>query len=265
MGNISYKPLIEDMTWSYSRIGSYDDCPYRFFLKYIKKFSDSDKFYASYGSFMHKLLERFYKGEINKAEMLTIFLSEFKSEVKGIRPVGTIVENYIKQGCEYLKSFSPLPYKLIEVEKEVRFKIGDYNFVGFIDYLGEEDGKIYIVDNKSRASKPRSKRSKPTVNDKELDLMLRQLYLYAAAVKQEYGVFPEALCFNCFRNGVFIKEEFDIQKYEETIKWAIERIEEIKETDEFEPNPDFFSCFWICGVNDKCKYDIQSREEKNRR
>lgn len=50
MGEVSYLPLIEDMVWSYSRIESFNDCPYRFFLKYISKCKETDKFYASYST-----------------------------------------------------------------------------------------------------------------------------------------------------------------------------------------------------------------------
>ena len=35
MGDICYAPLIDDMTWSYSRVKSFEDCPYKWFLKYI--------------------------------------------------------------------------------------------------------------------------------------------------------------------------------------------------------------------------------------
>lgn len=265
MGNISYKPLIDDMTWSYSRIETFNDCPYRFFLRYIKRYTDDDRFYANYGSFIHKILERYYNGELTKKDMLTTFLIDFKKEVKGMRPKESTVQKYISAGCDYLKSFSPFPFKMIAVEKKVEFKIGDYNFVGYIDYLGyDEDGSICIVDNKSRDLKPRSNREKPTLKDMELDKMLRQLYLYSVAIEQEYGVLPKLLCFNCFKSGVFIKEQFDMQKYEEAKQWAIESIEKISNAEDFEPNQDFFSCFYICGVSDHCSYDIETREERRR-
>ena len=69
MGDVSYRPLIEDMTWSFSRIECFNDCPYRWFLRYIKKYPETPQFYSSYGSFMHKLIEQYYKGEITKDEM----------------------------------------------------------------------------------------------------------------------------------------------------------------------------------------------------
>lgn len=265
MGEVSYLPLIEDMVWSYSRIESFNDCPYRFFLKYISKCKDADKFYASYGSFMHKLIENYYRGILSKDEMLTEFLTGFSKNVKGTRPQESTVQKYIRCGVEYLKGFQPFKYPMVEVEKRVEFEIEGLKFVGYIDYLGEENGEYYIIDNKSRDLKPRSNRDKPTVKDKELDSMLKQLYIYSVAVKQEYGKFPKALCFNCFKSGVFIEEPFREEAYNEAISWVKRSVADIKSTDDFYPNREFFSCFYICGVSDDCVYDQMAREERRRK
>lgn len=265
MGEVSYLPLIEDMVWSYSRIESFNDCPYRFFLKYISKCKDGDKFYASYGSFMHRLIENYYRGILSKDEMLTEFLTGFSKNVKGTRPQESTVQKYIKCGVEYLKGFQPFQYSMVDVEKRVEFEIDGLKFIGYIDYLGEENGEYYIIDNKSRDLKPRSNREKPTVKDRELDSMLRQLYIYSAAVKQEYGKFPKALCFNCFKSGVFIEEPFREEAYNEAIEWVKQSVEDIKSTDDFYPNREFFSCYYICGVSDDCVYDQIAREERRRK
>ena len=254
MSDMIYRPLIEDMTWSYSRIKCFEDCPYRFYLKYISGCKEVPQFYASYGSFMHKLIEEFYRGKLTKEEMLTKFLFHFQTEVKGERPKESTVSKYIQCGVEYLRGFSPFPYTMIDVEKKVEFEIEGKKFIGFIDYLGEKDGEYYIVDNKSRELKPRSKRAKPTVKDQELDEMLKQLYLYAAAVKQEYGKFPKALCFNCFKNGVFIEEPFSEKVFSETIEWFLKTIDNIADENDFLPYLDYFSCKNICGVKDECCY-----------
>lgn len=265
MGDVSYLPSIEDMVWSYSRIESFEDCQYRFFLKYISRCKGVEKFYASYGSWMHKLIERFYRGELSKDEMLTEFLTGFSENVKGIRPQESTVLKYIQCGVEYLKGFQPFKYSMVGVEKRVDFDIDGLRFIGYIDYLGQDDdGNLVIIDNKSRDMKPRSKRAKPTVKDKELDSMLRQLYIYSAAIKQEFGKFPKLLCFNCFRTGVFIEEPFRKEAYDEAIEWAKRQIEEIKTTEDFYPNRDFFSCYYICGVSDDCIYDQMAREERRR-
>lgn len=254
MGNISYRPLIENMTWSYSRIECFNICPYRWFLKYIKGYREEPQFYSSYGSFMHKLIEKFYLGELTKDEMQIKFLNDFTKEVEGIRPSEGIVTKYIQAGNEYLRYFKPFPFNILSVEKKVEFEIEGIPFAGVIDCLGEKDGELYIIDHKSRDLKLRSNRKKPTRNDNELDKMLRQLYVYSAAIKQEYGRFPKFLCFNCFKTGIFIKEPFSEDAYSEAIKWAKENVEAIKNAEDFPPSKEFFKCSYICGVNKECCY-----------
>lgn len=254
MSEMIFRPLIEDMTWSYSRIKSFQDCPYRFFLKYISNCKEAPQFYASYGSFMHKLIEEYYKGVLSKDEMLTKFLCEFQDNVKGTRPKGSIVEKYIKCGVDYLSSFSPFPYNMIDVEKKIEFEIQGKRVLGFIDYLGEKDGELYIVDNKSRDLKPRSTNGKITAKDKELNDMLKQLYLYSVGIKNEYGKFPKALCFNCFKSNTFIEEPFDKNVYDDTIQWFVNSVEEIASEEEFLPYIDYFGCSFICGVKEDCVY-----------
>ena len=254
MKNSIYRMIADGFVWSYSRIECFCDCPYRFFLKYFAGVKEKPLFYSSYGSFIHKLIEQYYKGALTKDEMVTRFLMDFSKEVRGTRPQESTVTKYIQCGCEYLRSFQPFRFNMIDVEKRVEFNIDGIPFVGVIDYLGEEDGELVIVDNKSRDLKPRSKRAKPTLKDQELDSMLKQLYIYSAAVKQEYGKLPKLLCFNCFRTGTFIEEPFNEDAYNAAIEWAKKQVEDIKDADDFYPQIDYFSCNFICGVDKECEY-----------
>lgn len=249
-----YESIIGGMTWSYSRLEAFENCKYSWYLKYMCEVDDDPGFYTSYGSFFHTILERYYKGELPKSEMKSRFLSDFPACVTGKRPNSDIVEKYIKAGVTYLENFTPLELNIVAVEKKVSFGIGELNFTGFIDILGERDGKYYIIDHKSRELKPRSNRSPPTAKDAELDKMLRQLYLYSAAVKEEYGEFPTELCFNCFKFGVLIKEQFYTQNFNKTVEWANKMVEEIEKERDFPPTIDFFYCKFLCGVRHECCY-----------
>ena len=193
--------------------------------------------------------------------MLTTFLRDFKKEVRGYRPKASTLKKFIDGAVTYLTNFVPFPYKMIAVEKKVEFSIEGNQFIGYIDFLGmdESDGELVIIDNKSRDLRPRSARQKPTVKDKEMDEILRQLYLYCVAIEHEYGKLPKALCINCFRTGVFITEPFRTEAYEEAKRWAVQRIEQIKSDEDFEASPDLFQCFWICGVSDSCEFDRSPR------
>lgn len=258
MGDMIYRPLIEGMRWSYSRLHSFEQCRYGWFLKYIHGTKKEEKFYASYGSFVHKLIELYYRGFFTAMELKGAFVTGFSESVLGIRPNDSIVTKYIAAGIRYFKDFRPVPFHVLEVEKKIQFEMDGIPMVAIIDILGEENGGLIIVDNKSRDLKPRSNREKPTVNDKVLDEMLRQLYIYACAVKAEYGRFPSALCFNCFKAGVFIREPFQKEKYDEAIQWAKDRIEEIKSEENFDPNPEYFFCKFLCDVSYDCIYKDMS-------
>lgn len=255
MDEVSYRPLIEEMLWSFSRIETYETCPYKFFLKYIYKCEGKPKFYASYGSFIHKLIAKGLTEKVSNAELVTDFLTGFSENVQGERPPNNVAAKYVKKGVEYLENFKiPLDVEIKAVEKRLLFQVDGIPFVGIIDLLGEKNGEMYIIDHKSRELKSRSHRPNPTVKDRELDEMLRQLYIYSAAVREEYGKFPKALCFNCFKSGVCIEEPFREAAYNEVIDWMKKEIEEIKNTEDFYPNIDYFGCRYICDVSDECIY-----------
>jgi len=257
MSENKYRSLIEKMIWSYSRVDCFNTCRYKWFLRYIDDplgVNSKPMFYSSYGSFVHALLEGFYKGIYSKEELPSLFLAQFGDMVRGERPPGGIAQKYIQAGYDYFKSFEPLPFNILGVEKKVSFKIGERQFVGFIDLLGEKDGELYVIDNKSRDLKPRSKRKKPTQKDVELDEMLRQLYLYSAAVFEEYGKYPKSLCFNCFKTGVFIEEPFKKERFDEAMEWAHKTIEKIVLANEYYPSLDYFFCRYLCEYQDECCY-----------
>lgn len=242
------------MTWSYSRISCFEKCPYKFYLKYIYGLEENDMFYASYGKYIHSLLERFYKGKIKKEDLKKEFIINYSTEVKGERPPGDISYKYFQMGLNYFSSFTPIQKEVLAVEKKYSFDLYQYSFVGILDLVVKDSNKIYIVDNKSRNLKPRSKRKKPTNNDLELDVMLKQLYLYSIPIIEKYGYPPDKICFNCFKSNTFIEEPFDNYKFEDAKEWSKSIISTIEETETFVPRIDFFGCNYLCGLNNQCEY-----------
>ena len=265
MGEISYRPLIEDMTWSFSRLNSFSSCPYEWYLHYIMGNAGEEQFYASYGSFVHELIAEFYNGELKKEDLADAFQNRFSSEVLGRLPNEKIVESYKNSGLRYFQTFEPLPFTPISVEREIFFTINKTKFHGFLDFLGQnEQGGFVIVDHKSKALNERSKRKKKTKNDEEIDKLLTQLYVYAAGVEENYGEPPVELCLNCFRSGILIREPFDKAVFEKTKAWVEERVEEISSEEDFPAYEDWFYCEWICGQHDLCERYQENKEERRR-
>ena len=254
---VSYEPLIRDMTWSYSRVKTFEDCKHKWYLKYIlfPNHRGKDLFFASYGTLMHELLASYNKGEKTADQIRTEYIKDFKTKVRAKPPSRAVFENYFTDGLEYLKALRPSGNKILSVENKAEFSINSIPFVGYIDLVEEQDGGIILlIDNKSKVLKPRSSGKKPTKGDGELDIFLQQLYLYSYYIFVEYGQFPEKLCFNCFRKNLFIEEPFDKKAYECTIDWFLNKIEEITAEVAFRPSAEYFKCNHICEMQEYCDY-----------
>ena len=259
MGDVIYEPLIRDMTWSYSRIRAFEDCPYRFYLKYIRFPGKNGKrlFFSDYGVFVHELIADYLTGRKSAEEAELTYLTRFRERVPSPAPSGKIFAGYFADGLAYLRGLRHPDSAVLAVEKREDFSVSGIPFTGCIDRVDEDrDGRLVITDNKSRALKQRSKKAKPTQGDAELDRYLRQLYLYAVPVRERYGRFPDKLCFNCFRSGLLIAEPFREAAYFDTLSWKIEEI--ARETD-FRPELEFFKCRYLCDMQDRCEYHELSR------
>lgn len=264
MAEFSYAPIIREMPWSYSRVNSFGSCRYKWYLRYIcRKKQCKEMFFASYGSFIHNILERFYKRELTSGQLLSTYLTEFSTQVKGHAPNPKIFKKYFEDGKRYFQNFKPLPYKVVAIETKVELEIDGVKFTGIVDWLGECEDGLVLIDNKSRTLKPRSGRAKPTKTDQELDEYYRQLYLYAIAVQEKYGKPVKIIGFNCFRNeDPLILEEYDPAKEEEARQWLKESVGDICKETEFKPDLDYFRCNHLCEMNGYCEY-YKSAEKRH--
>ena len=109
------------------------------------------------------------------------------------------------------------------------------------------DGELIIIDHKSKSK---------FKNKKELNEYAKQLYLYAYAVKQEYGELPKKLYFNMFRTNELVEIDFDINDYQNAYNWLVSSVNEIENTFDFSPqeNEDPFYCLNFCPVKNQCEY-----------
>lgn len=256
---MNYSNIISDFTWSYSRIGQFEMCPYGFLLSYIKRAPKKPMFFSDYGSFMHMLIEQYLRGFLEKEDLTDAYLFGFKRNITGRAPSSKIFKSYFEQGYDYLSKID-FPYMSpVGVEQKYDFMVGDKKFTGIVDCVAMDDDGLVILDNKSRALKPRSGRKKPTQSGEELDSYLRQLYLYSVPVEQIYHTYPVRLEFNCFRTGQLISEPFREEEFEKTKRWALKTIDTITENEDWSPKIDYWKCNYICDLGDDCCYCQMNR------
>lgn len=255
---MNYSNIISEMTWSFSRIKAFEDCPYGFFLKYIVQTKPIRQFFASYGSLMHSILEQYLLEMLQKEELVPYYLSRFKMAV-GRPPSPGIFRTYFEQGYDYLSEIQ-FPHKnILGVERKVLFNIDELPFVGILDYEANDDGVLVLGDHKSRTLKQRSGRTKPTKTDIELDDYYKQLYTYCIPFFEKHGRYPDVLEFNCFRSKQVISEPFSLMKLNDTKEWAKSTIDRIINNEDWSPKIDYWKCRYICDQHENCEYYQMSR------
>ena len=252
---MNYGFLVEGMTWSFSRVRAYLDCPYRFLLRYILcEPARDDMFFTSYGSFVHELIAGYLSGEYKKEDLVHIYARKFGDRVTEPAPTPAISARYYADGFNYFTDFD-FPYTdIAAVEQKTKFSVNTHNFVGIIDCLAREGDDLILIDHKSRMLQKRSGKNPPLKRDAELDEYYRQLYLYCKPVYEMYGRFPKRLEFNCFRSGTLISEPFDAAKYSDTLAWFDNIIKEIAAKDDWPAKVDAFACANLCEMNGGCEY-----------
>lgn len=236
------------MRYSYTKLTSFDECRYAFYRYYQKNEQGENNVFALYGIIMHSILERYAKGELQITELAETFEEEFNLAISQIMMFGKdLTYSYYSKGMEFLENFNGFwGLKPLEAEYHFETPLGEDTFVGVIDLIAlDENDNIIIVDHKSS-----SKFSKKELKDK-----VKQLYLYSKAIFDKYGKFPKELWFNHFKNQHQEKIPFDIDVYNETIKWALAKIQEIEACMEFNPNTsDKFHCCYLCDYRNNCEY-----------
>ena len=263
--------LLDTMTWSFSRLNSFYNCPYEWKLRYIDCNKSENGFFGEYGSLIHKILEKYEKGELSLFELNDYYEEHFSENVPHNAPPNKYVDikqSYYEKGLDYFNNIDLDldKYEVLGVEKEVRFQIAGKDFVGYIDLLlkEKETGKIIILDHKSASIKI-LKNGKVSKSDQEhVREFIRQLCLYAIPIIEEYGHVDE-LWWNLFKDKKWLKMPFNKEDYNEAIQWAKDTLKLIEAEKEWLPNnSSSYYCNYLCGQrNNACEYKIKLYSNKN--
>lgn len=247
------KFLLDTFQWSFSRINAYKTCERMFYLTYIKCLKTSSGFFAEFGSFGHSLLEKYYKKELDFFKLSKEYAEKYHETIKTKAPPNPYVDlnkKYYDVGKEYFDNFEGIfnDCEVLGVEEELKIKIEERDFIGYIDLILRDEYGIIIVDHKSK---------KMFESKKEKEEYLIQLYLYSIYIYEKYGEYPYKLVFNMFRENKIVEEKFDIKKLELAKKWVEDTISTIYKDLEFEVNKKEFFCNYICSVGYACRCSIK--------
>lgn len=254
--------LLDTMTWSFSRLNSYYNCPYEWKLHYLDCNKSENGFFGEYGSLIHKILEKYTKGELSLFELNQYYEEHFNECIPHDAPPNKYVDirqSYFDKGIEYLNNIDLYleEYEILGVEKEVNFKINDKDFIGYIDLLVRDKStkEITIIDHKSASIKILKNGSISKSDQQHFLEFKRQLYLYSIPIIEEYGSVSK-LKWNMFKDQKWIEIPWKQEEYDEAIQWAKNTLDLIEKEVLWLPNNEsYYYCNYLCGQrNNACEY-----------
>ena len=256
--------------YSHSKLSSFEQCPYKYKLKYIDKVpSPVEKtIEAHLGTCVHDALEWLYNkvisGELpNIDDVLEKYVTRWKEDWKNnilIVKVGVTADDYKLKGVKFLTDyyFKHRPFKdgTIEMEKQVWINLTDeHSVIGYIDRLvyNKEKDEYEIHDYKTA-------NSLPTQDKFDSD---RQLALYAIAIKELFGQDKSVLLTWHYlnHNKQIFSNRTDLQ-LDKLKSDTIKLIQRIENTDNF-PTETSILCNW-CEYKTYCKAHGNQLPEKYR-
>ena len=174
----------EKERYSFSKLTTFEQCRYQYYLNYIEKRKGEQNAFAQYGTFAHLLLEQHAKGELAVWELLDAYTDLYDENVTLPFPYNKYVdlaESYRHDGYEFFKTFDGLDdLDIMEVETRFAEPLDDFLFTGVIDITYRDtDGGIVIRDWKSKSK---------FANKLELSNYARQPFSYALHIKNKYSV-----------------------------------------------------------------------------
>ena len=226
--------------FSFSRLAAYASCPLQYKFSFVLKIPlPGDKSSLFFGKMMHEILQEFLEPLIrdekacSKEELLDLYEEKF---VRDGYDSPEERDRFYKEGLSILSSFhknitgGTLP-KVLFLEKDFLFNIGDYKLKGTIDRIDQlEDGSLDVIDYKTGNPK-----DKLALKDK------KQLLLYHLFIEETQGKKVGRLTYNYLRDGSslsFAAKEKELIKVREDV---VKDIEAIRSGD-FSPNPSEFNC-----------------------
>ena len=253
--------LINGWTWSFSRVNSLTQCLYEVYLHYVLGNPSDDNCWAQFGTLLHKGIEMFLKGELDIFTAAEWYKDNFDTYVTCSFPSNKYVDLRQKSyddGLNYFNniSFDFDKYEILGVEKEYHFDVGGYPFVGYVDalYRDKTTGEVIILDQKTSSFKYLKNGEISKTSMPQFEEFKKQESLYAIPILEEYGR-VDYLTWNMIRDQREIRIPFDKDYMNQTIEWAVNNIQAIKNELLWLPdNSSSYKCNCICGQRSRCPY-----------
>lgn len=253
---MKYAEKLKEMHFSYSSVTTFQQCKYAFFLTYVAKKERGNNAFGEYGTFMHSILEKFFKEELLAFELPEYYARNYYSAVTKSFPkfMKFADDEYFDKGLRFFTQFDfdISDYDVLVIEEPVKTEDNGINLVVKPDLVLKEKktGKMILVDFKTANAYKNGKLDSKKVKD-----YLVQFYLYCYYLSKVKGIEIDEIDIWFITNGTIEKIPFDRAEADKVSRWFTESVSAILNEEKWKPNNESsFFCNELCSVSKWCKY-----------
>lgn len=257
MENESNAFFTDEMKFSFSNIGTYENCAYAWKLTYIDLMERKGNWYSEFGNLCHDIMEYYIAGKIDIFNLSSYFEENYPLKVTSNEPPFPkgIAGRYYQEMIDFFDNldFDRNEYEILSVEKLISMVIEDVKVIAKPDLVYIRDGQTILLDYKT--SKPFKQNGK--IDEKKMQGYSKQLLLYAYILREVSGIEIDALQLWFLRYDELVTIPFTDEDVQRTIDEFLEGVERIKGATEYPPNnskKNEFFCQTLCSVSDDCEF-----------
>jgi hypothetical protein len=251
-----YGFILDEMKFSFSSLSSFETCPYMFYLTYIQAEERLGNFFSDYGSFIHSILEKYFRGELTTEQLSSYYQENYYLEVVQSPPPYPkgMADNYRNAGQSFFDYFyfDKDKYNILGIEDYVNSKIDVSNIVFKPDLIlqDKETKENILVDYKTSNPYTNGKLVKKKFAEYE-----KQMYIYTYFIRKEQNIKIDKMRIWFVRSDKFEEIIWNEENENKAIEWAREQIKKIMaEKDFVANNRNQFFCQNLCSTSSACKF-----------
>jgi len=261
----SWDFILREITYSYSSISGYDNCPHGFKLSYIDKKPRKKNFYSDFGNLVHDEMKNFFDGVMDTFELSQDYQDKFDKVVTSAPPPypAGMREKYKEQGQFFFDNFSfgKEGYNVLLNEGTIEFTLPNgLKFTARPDLVLKDKitNENILFDYKTSAPfKINKKTHKETADNKKLEGYYKQMFIYTYATRSVLNIPVDIITLWFPRLDKMVDIYWSEIKENETLEWVTNQLNKIMGDEEWKPNlskENEYFCFNLCSVLPHCKY-----------
>jgi len=245
------------MNFSFSNIGTFEQCAYAWYLTYIEMKERIGNWYSDFGNLCHDIMEKYVAGEIDIFNLTDYFVEQYPIYVTSSEPPFPkgIATRYYDEMIEFFDNldFDRNEHQVVAVEKFISIIIGEVSVIAKPDLVYVKDGKTILLDYKT--SKPFKQNGK--IDEKKIAEYSKQLLLYTYILKEVSDIKIDLLQLWFLRYNELVTVPFTDEDVQRTIDEFLQNVDKIKNATEYPPSNDKkheFFCQTLCSVSSNCEF-----------